>query len=371
MDEQIKDHTNQVNSFSPVAISSPHSQSFEEFIDQSDPLLSDHYLQTPLDVLDTFTESTLDSVNQLFSDIESTIDDLLENKNGPTIRIQPLHHQTMTDVRILIESDLTTKYQPLVIPFIYKFDSVNSSKDTGYQSSNNETFTSETDTDSKVNVIKRTQKLLCDHIFTRESFQGFQCNEFCCMTYIDKLFVEKSGTEKNCFTVDTSDDEKNFRRTPLKGTRLKRKSSSTGPLRKLMLQNTAVSASGYRIKMNSYTKECSKTSPTQSGNRIQTPHMRGYIALRQQCRLNEDLSPLTRSKALIPNLNSPMEIGGIRKSKLKRKKAFKVHSESDNIGKARQRIFKRSKTVERQSLLSTSSSFESLTNLNGNVIYSS
>ena len=349
LEGEIKDEQNVGNSFSPVAISSPHSRSFEDSVGEDDHTLSDNYPQSSFDVFDT--SLSLNFTKQPFSDIESTFDDLLENKDysNSLMRIQPLHHQTMSDVRIVIENDYSNHHQLVDKTFHSKVVSeVNSSDDTGYQSSTNDTLINISH--SKV----KDKKIFHDHIFTRESFQGFHCNQFCCMTYIDKLFIDIA--EKDIENSrDTSDHDNNITKVQIK--RLKKSPSSTSFSNKLVLQNKKVS--GYHHKKNQQTKESSRFSATQNGYRTQTPHMRGYIALRQQCRLNEDLSPLTKYKTLIPKLNSSIETGGIRKSKLKRKKAFKVHNKTDDIEKARDGVYKKYKS---DSMLSTSSSFESLAN---------
>lgn len=343
IDEQTKDQQNEANSFSPVAISSPHSQSFEDW--ESVHSLSDHFSQSSFDVFDT--RLSLNFAKRPFSDIESNFKDFLEDKNcsNSWMRIQPSYHQEMSDVRIVIENDKSNHHNLTNNSFHSKRE-YNLSEDAGYQSLTNETFI-KSYTNSKVNYTK----ILPDHIFITDSLREFQCNQFCCMTYINKLFIEIEE-EKDEISTDTSDRSKNILRIPVK--RLKR-SSSTRPSDKLIIQNMKVS--GYCYKRNRSTKESSKSSTTQNGHRTQTPHMRGYIALRQQCRLNEDLSPLTKSKTLIPKLSSSIEIGGIQKSKLKRKNAFKVHSKADDIGSARERIYK---ICESDSFLSTSSSFESL-----------
>ena len=328
LEEQRKDEENEGRSFSPVAISSPYCQSFEDYVCEDD-----HYQQSPFNVSNSTL--SLNFANQPFSDTESTFDDLLENKDYSSwMRIRPLHNQTMSDVRIVIENDDDNSCHLKVLP------QYNSSEDTGYQSSTNNTVI------NSHSKLKNKKIFLRDHIFTRESFQGFHCNQFCCTTYIDKLFVEM--TEEEIVNTDTLDHHKNVKN--IKEEHVKSN--------KLLFQNKKIS--DYSKKRNKQTRDSFKSSTTQNGHRTQTPHMRGYIALRQQCRLNEDLSPLTKSKSITPKLNSSIEIGGIRKSKLKRKKTFKVNNETDHIGRARRSVSKR---CESDSFLSTSSSFESLTNL--------
>ena len=332
---------------------------------------SNRYLQISFDALDTCTDSTLDSISQIISDIETNYDNLLLNSQQ-RLRLQPMHHQKMADVSIFIESDEYTAPGTQI-----RVNSAGSSEDTGYQTSNLG-YSSNSENDRSNDQIK-LNKYFRDHIFTRESFQGFQCNEFCCMTYIELLFVS-TETENgyhggrrvellgvsttDASTDEESDHKKRFYNYKQRRNRLSSTQTSTTmkPLRKLMLENTTVTASGCRVKRYN-AREC-KVSPTQNGNRNQTRHMKSYIALRQQCRLNDDLSPLSKNKGLIPNLKSPLETAGaIRKSKLKRKKAFKVSSETDNIGKARQRIMRREnrgkRTLRRVDTSSDSSSVSS------------
>ena len=367
--EERSNRNEACDSFSPVAISSPHSSSFEEYIqNQRVSRPSNNYLHISFDALETGTDSTLDSINQIVSDIETNYDDLISRNNSTHLRsglLNNLSHRKKADVSIDIDPPLD-KHSHLAM-----------SEDTGYQSySSSQSLRKEN--------IKNSKNKTRDHIFTRSSFQSFECNEFCCITYIAQLFVVIETDSNNVIprilsdsiTSDydndesTSEEKSDIIRKPLSrlNQNKKRISSSTKTLRRLMLKNTTVSASGCRIRRNNARE--SKVSPTQSGsNRMQTPHMKSYIALRQQCRINDDLSPLGRMKGLTPYLKSPVESGALRKSKLKRKKAFKMLNESDNIGKVRQKIVKkgyRSKMEERSAIdsssfcLSTSTSMESL-----------
>lgn len=264
------------------------------------------------------------------SDIETT---------STNVRCESLnnsYHRKTADISIDIADSLLDNHMIM-------------SEDAGYLSSSY----SNPQIQQNEQLNKPDNKHFRDHIFTRNNFQSFECNELCCMTYIQQLFVVMETDNDAHILSDSitsdfndesnSEDNADINRKILSRINKNKKRisvNSTKTLRKLLLQNTTVVTSGCRIRKNN-AREC-KISPTQSANnRMQTPHMKSYIALRQQCRINDDLSPLSRTKVLIPYFKSPVELGGVRKSKLKRKKAFKMLNESDSIGKVRQKILRK------------------------------
>lgn len=306
---------------------------------------------------------SFDSLNQLMSDIEMTYEDLLNHTRTQTVNSNPK--------RKGLNNKLGRGIRNTAI----------SSDDTGYQSPARlkKQQKARRHHPHQIQKVKEENekiqsKLHRDHIFCRWSFETFDCNEFCCMTYIEKLFDDETtkhdanddiidSTKSDCPTKhrhnDSSTTSHKKRSAKLNlhlPNKIKRSGSLTPvatasrKLHKYFIQNTTVSASGCRIKKSPKENKQSPTSLYSNTTRLQTRHLKNYIELRQQCRKNDvhrddDNFPCStvkqKSTKTVARTPSKKDVR-VTKPNLKRQKAFKAtENEADTFGKARRKIFQR------------------------------
>ena len=291
--------TSHLDTFSPIAISSPQSISFEELlgVKSTTPRVRCNYLQISFDAdegmktPDIF-RSLVSLKDDLFDSIEETakspetfdcemsfcysdeIDETSIPSNDMLLNIPPMYSQLppkKCDKRITPEIVITPKAD--IVPDAHIFNVPASSEE-----------------------------------------KGLVCKDDCCVMFLDKLFeYDEDVWEDVCFDEDSvcvsNNGSDQFSITPM------HQPSNAIPysiMRKMYSRIHAPKSVQFRSigisSLKKSQKEMAKDAK-QTLVRTQTMHMKSYIALRQQCRMNE----VTKIECLQPVKRSTRQSKVIKK----------------------------------------------------------
>ncbi|XP_065655376.1 uncharacterized protein LOC100197733 isoform X6 [Hydra vulgaris] len=284
-----------LDTFSPIAMSSPQSVSIEELLGMKrcKPLLRCNYLQISFDPDEEV------KTPELFRSIVSLTDDFSDSINETINQDISLTDLTQNDISCSEEISVPSDDMLLNIPPLYsQLSPKKVNLETVHPIKTNKNNSIKIDQNQPV-----VEFISNSHIFNLHSFEeenSLVCKDNCCMVYLDKLFEdvveigledakhERSMEDVRCDSIPNSingSDQSLFLKI--------RQPSNTNQysiMKKMYFRINMPKSSQFKSIISNTVKKSQREAAKDAKQtlvRTQKMHMKSYIALRQQCRMNE------------------------------------------------------------------------------------